>query len=131
MYRIAGWLVLLLCVAAIASAQTTRLGPTSSLQFNWPAATSSPDTLDAPDGYRVKAVSETQSGVVLRSWDTAASVRTLTLTPSMIPDGLFRVSVHPFNVAGEAPSSNLVGPFGKAVIPMPLTGVTAGVVGAP
>jgi hypothetical protein len=105
-----------------------RLGANDGLRITWPAATVSPDGLDAPAGYRVKAVSLTTPGTVIRSWDAAAGVTLLLLTPAQVPSGGFIISVHPFNEAGEAAASNTVGPFGRAAIPKTLTGISAGVV---
>lgn len=121
----------LLClVSVVAQAQTVqKLGPTDSVRFTWPAAVVSADTLDAPDGYRVKAISPTQTGVVIRSWDVAgAATTTWTMTAAQVPTGLFNVTIHPYNAAGEAPGSNPVGPFGKAMTPKSLTGVVGSVV---
>jgi hypothetical protein len=125
---------LLAFIAAHATAQTTKLGPTDSIKVNWPTPSVSTDGLNAPDGYRVKAVSTTTPGTVLRVWSIGSiSTLTHTIPPTEMPAGVFQISVHPYNVAGEAGPSNLSGPFGKAVTPTPYTtGVTAGVVsGAP
>jgi hypothetical protein len=125
-------LALLVLVPLTASAQVVpagnRIGANDSLRITWPAAVVSPDGLDAPDGYRVKAISLATPSTVVRSWDAGAAVTTMVLTPTMIPLGGFTITVHPFNVAGEAAASNTAGPFGKASIPKSLTGVSAGVV---
>lgn len=119
----------------VASAQvvpdTGRLSPTQGVEVKWPAPTVNPEGLNAPEGFRIKAVSPTQTGVVIRTWDAALSLRALTLTPAMLPEGAFTLTVHPFNVRGEAGASNVAGPFGKIQLPAALTGVTAGVVGVP
>ncbi|TXH09899.1 MAG: hypothetical protein E6R03_16070 [Hyphomicrobiaceae bacterium] len=127
-------LLLIACAvlsAAPVSAQVTRLGPNHGISISWPAVTPvDPDGLDVPSGYRVRATSTRTPAVW--TWDTAASVTTLTLTPQMIPVGAFTISVQAFNEAGEAPTSNVTGPFGRAMIPPTLTGVSAAVVaGAP
>lgn len=127
---LAGLVALVLCilVPAVAVAQVPAgnlLGPNDSLRVTWPTSVpTDADGLDAPTGYRVKAVKPTQTGVIVQSWDVGL-VTTLTLTAAMIPSGAFSLSVHPFNVAGEAASSNVVGPFGKAAIPQTVTGVAA------
>lgn len=116
--------------ASVSEAQTLqKLGPNDSIRFSWPIASVSPDTLDAPDGYRVKAVSPTQAGVVIRSWDVAGATTTAwTLAPAQMPAGVFTVTVVPYNMAGEGPASNAIGPFGKVTTPKGLTGVTGSVV---
>lgn len=119
--------LLLFLVPAVASAQLQKLGPNDGIQINIPEPTVSPDGLDAPDGIRIKATSTTQTGVVVRTWDFGV-VRTALLTPQMIPAGAFTLTVHPFNVAGEAEASNEIGPFGKAATPKRLEGVTGSVV---
>jgi hypothetical protein len=117
--------ILLLFVAVPATAQTVKLGPNDSLNVTWPAyVNQDPDGLDAPDGYRVKAVKPTQTGVVVQTYSVGL-VTNLTLTAAQLPAGAFSISVHPFSVAGEAAASNVVGPFGKAAIPRVQTGVAA------
>jgi hypothetical protein len=68
-------------------------------------------------------------GTVLRTWEATAEARALVLTE--LPAGAFTLAVYPFNVAGEAGASNVTAPFGRAVIPETLTGVTATVVPVP
>lgn len=121
------FLFVMLC-AVTSSAQITKLGPNDSLRINWPAAIVSPDTLDEPDGFRVKATSTTVPGSVLKTWTTAKTVQTLTVVAIDMPTGAFQITVHPFNAAGEAAASNSVGPFGKAAVPKTLSGVTGSVV---
>lgn len=122
---------LLAFVAAHATAQPVKLGPNDSIRVSWPAyVPADPDGLDTPDGYRVKAVKPTQTGTVVQTWDVGL-VTTLNLTYAQLPSGTFSISVHPFNVAGEAAASNIVGPFGKASTPKAQTGVTVSKVGAP
>ena len=123
---------LLAFIAAHASAQApVKLGPNDTIRVSWPAyVPADPDGLDTPDGYRVKAVKPTQTGTVVQTWDVGL-VTTLSLTYAQLPAGAFSISVHPFNVAGEAAASNIVGPFGKASTPKAQTGVTAARVGAP
>jgi hypothetical protein len=120
---------LLAFTALTAAAQVVpagnRLGANDGLRITWPAAVVSADGLDAPSGYRVKAVSLATPSTVIRSWDAAANVTTLFLTPAMVPSGGFLVTVHPFNEAGEAAASNTAGPFGRASIPKTVTGVSA------
>lgn len=129
-------LFVLLCAAVPAAAQTIapgdRLGPTSSLRITWPATVPvDPSGLDVPDGYAVRAVNPTTTGVVIKEWKLG-NVTAWTMTGSDIPAGAFSVSVHPYNIAGVSPASNVVGPFGKAAIPPRIsTGVSAAVVGAP
>jgi hypothetical protein len=125
--------VVLVALAALtAHAQVVpagnRLGANDGLRISWPAAVVAADGLDAPSGYRVKAVSLATPSTVIRSWDAAAGVTTLFLTPAMVPTGGFLVTVHPFNEAGEAAASNTAGPFGRASIPQTITGVSAVVV---
>jgi uncharacterized protein (DUF2141 family) len=114
-----------LALSSTVEAQTlTKLGPGQGLAFSWPEPAVDADGLDAPDGYRVKATSVATNGV-LETWEVTN--RELALTYAQLPAGAFTVTVHPFNVAGEAGPSNVTGPFGKAAIPKPLTGVVAGV----
>jgi hypothetical protein len=125
-------LALLVLAPLTAAAQPVpagnRLGANDGLRITWPSAVVSADGLDAPSGYRVKAVSLATPSTVIRSWDAAAGVTTLFLTPAMVPTGGFLVTVHPFNEAGEAAASNTAGPFGRASIPKTVTGVSAAVV---
>lgn len=121
--------VTLLCATAVQAQQVPAnnvLGPSDSLQLTWKAEAPSPDGLDAPTGYRVKALS--LAGESMRTWDTGANVQTLTLTPQMVPPGAFRITVHAFNLAGEAEASDVIGPFGKAATPKRLTTVSGSVV---
>jgi hypothetical protein len=122
-------LLALTSLSALAQTPTTRLAPTDALSVTWPAATVSADGLDAPDGYRIKALA-VSGGSVLKSWEAAATLRTLVISdyPTV---GAFTLTVHPFNVAGEAGSSNGTGPFGRAKIPAAVTGVAASVVPVP
>ena len=121
--------VLMLLVAAPSFAQVTKLGPTDSINVTWPAyVNQDPDGLDAPDGWRVKAVKPTQTGVVVQTYTTGL-VTNLVLTAAQLPAGAFSITVHPFNAAGEAAASEPIGPFGKAAIPRVQTGVAATVVG--
>lgn len=120
---------IMLVVATPAFAQLTKLGPNDSLNVTWPAyVAQDPDGLDTPDGYRVKAVKPTQTGVIVQTWTTGI-VTSLALTSAQLPSGTFSITVHPFNVAGEAAASNVTGPFGKAAIPRVQTGVAATKVG--
>ena len=122
-------IVAVILSASTANAQTlTKFGPGDSLSVSWPASAVSPDTLDAPDGYRVKSFAPTATGVVLKSWTTDAATRTLTIDAASMPSGVFNLSVVAFNVAGEAGASNVIGPFGKAAIPQAVAGVAATVV---
>lgn len=123
--------VLVLLIATPSFAQVTKLGPGEGLRISWPNyVQGDPDGLDLPDGYRVKAVKPTQTGVVVQSW-TIGLDTSLELTSAQLPSGAFSLSVHPYNVAGEAEASQIVGPFGKAAIPKPQTGVVVTKVGAP
>ena len=122
-------LAILALFASVASAQQ-KLGPADGIRFNWPAPNVSADGLNTPDGFRVKAVSPSDTGVVIKTWTIAdPAARSFTVTAAEVPpSGLFSISVHPYNVAGEAGASNIIGPFGRAAVPTSLTGVTGSVV---
>lgn len=120
--------LLMLCASSLSAQTLTKFGPDDSLSVSWPAAAVAPDTLDEPDGYRVKSFAPTATGVVLKSWTTPATTTTLTIDAASMPAGVFNLSVSAFNVAGEAGASNVIGPFGKAAIPKTITGVAALVV---
>jgi hypothetical protein len=125
--------VLMLLISGISAyAQgPAKLGPNDSIRISWPAyVPADPDGLDTPSGYRIKAVKPTQTGTVVQTYEVG-NVTTTTLTYAQLPAGAFSIAVHPFNEAGEAAASNLVGPFGKASTPKAVTGVTAVRVGAP
>ena len=55
--------------------ESSRVKEGQSLELKWPAAAVTPDGLNTPSGYKVRATSQTQTGVVLREWDTAATAR--------------------------------------------------------
>lgn len=126
------FVLLFLFLASVASAQTptTTLGPADAIRVGWPAPTVATDGLNAPDGFRIKATS-TATGTVLKTWEAAATDRTLLLGAPTLPAGAFTLAVHAFNVAGEAGASNVLGPFGLAAIPEVLAGATATVERAP
>lgn len=125
------FVLLFLLLASVASAQTpVTIGPADAIRVGWPAPTVATDGLNTPDGFRIKATS-TATGTVLKTWNAAATDRTLLLGASTLPAGAFTLAVHAFNVAGEAGASNVLGPFGLAAIPEVLAGATANVERAP
>lgn len=116
--------LVILAIASAAQAQTPiKLGPTDTIDVEWPAVSVAADGLNAPDGYRIKAKA-VSGGSVLKTWTvtdgTAANLADL-------PAGAFTLAIHAFNVAGEAGASNVLGPFGRAAIPEVVTGASASV----
>jgi hypothetical protein len=125
-------LVALLVLPTLSEAQVVpegnRLTSKNTVTITWPELAVSPDGLDKPDGVRVKANPVAGSSVAPRSWDLGPTVRSLVLTPQMIPTGgAFTLTVHPFNVEGEAVASSALGPFGRIRTPASVAGVSGGV----
>ena len=126
------WLLVgVLMAVSQVGAQTpvTRLAATDAIDVKWPSPTIAADTLDAPDGFRIKAT-PVGGTAATKTWTAGLTARSLVVS-DYPATGAFTLTVHPYNSEGEGGPGTVLGPFGRTRIPQALAGATASVVPRP